>query len=186
MIESSYYNEEELNNVGFQAVGKNVRISRYAHFYGASFISIADNVRIDDFAILSVGADSYIGQYVHIASHSSIFASKGFTLSDFSGISSRVTIYGDSDDYSGKFLTSPTIPIELRNVNSSRVLVAKFALVGAGTIILPGAHLAEGSAIGAQLLVNKPTEPWKVYFGSPARVISERSQDLLNLVDKIS
>ena len=33
-------------------------------------------------------------------------------MKDFSGISSRCTIYAESDDYSGKFLTNPTVPDE--------------------------------------------------------------------------
>ena len=41
-------NSEQIKNIGFKTVGKNVLISDRASFYGAENIAIGDNVRIDD------------------------------------------------------------------------------------------------------------------------------------------
>ena len=43
------YTRDELQELGFSNVGENVKISKKASIYGASRISIGDNVRIDDF-----------------------------------------------------------------------------------------------------------------------------------------
>ena len=45
---------------------------------------------------------------------------------------------------------------------------------GAGTIILPGAYLKEGTAIGANSVINKTTEKWTIYAGSPSKKIKKK------------
>ncbi len=51
-ILTSFYSYEELEEIGFKYVGKDVKISRYARIYTPEVISIGDCSRIDDFAIL--------------------------------------------------------------------------------------------------------------------------------------
>ena len=48
-----FYTNIELQTLGFKAVGKNVFISNKASIYSPHLIEIGDNVRIDDFCILS-------------------------------------------------------------------------------------------------------------------------------------
>ena len=50
---SSFYTREELLKLGFKKIGNNVSLSRYAQIYGIKDIEIGNNVRIDDFCILS-------------------------------------------------------------------------------------------------------------------------------------
>ena len=51
-------------------------------------------------------------------------------------------------------------------------------------MIFPGVEIAEGCAIGALSIVNKSTEPWGIYFGTPVRRIKNRSKNLLELEEK--
>lgn len=46
---------EEVEQMGFASVGENVFISTKASFYGVSKIHIGNNVRIDDFCVISAG-----------------------------------------------------------------------------------------------------------------------------------
>ena len=64
------------------------------------------------------------------------------------------------------------------------VFLGKHVIIGAGSIIFPGVHIAEGCSVGAMTLVNKSTDPWGIYIGNPAKRIRERKKDLLNLEDK--
>ena len=57
-------------------------------------------------------------------------------------------------------------------------------IIGAGTIVLPGVNLAEGTSIGASSLVTKSTSPWGIYYGIPAKFKKSISQDLLKLVSE--
>ena len=53
MLQSKYFSEIDLKDFGFKSIGKNVKISSDARIYGPENISIGNNVRIDDFAIIS-------------------------------------------------------------------------------------------------------------------------------------
>ncbi len=177
---NSYYDDIELQSVGFSKIGKNVKISRNARFYQTDGISIGNNVRIDDFCILS-GKIS-IGDHVHIAAGVYIFAGdEGVELGDYVGVSSRSVIYATTDDYSGNALTGPTVPMEFRNVIQKKVILKKHALVGTSVVILPGVTVGEGCAVGSLSLVNKSLPDWMICFGSPAKVMSARSKKIVEL-----
>ncbi|MCE3046673.1 acyltransferase [Helicobacter kayseriensis] len=175
-----FYSYEELQKIGFASVGKNVLLSRLARIYGASKISIGNNVRIDDFVILS--GKIKIGNFVHIGAFSSITGGdSGVTIGDFCGMSSHVKVLAISDDYSGETLTNPCIPNQYKNITKKQIIIEKHCIVGCGSTILPNAFLSEGSSIGAMSLIVRKTKPWGVYFGIPAKRIKERKKDLLKL-----
>lgn len=173
---------EAIDALGFASVGEDVQISDRASFYGVSRIFLGNNVRIDDFCVLSAGAGGItVGDYVHIAVYSSLIGAGQITLSDFCNISSRVAIYSSNDDYSGVTMTNPTVPSEFTGVTHADVLLSKHVIVGSGSIILPGVTLEEGVAVGALSLVHKRCQAFGIYAGNPARRIKERKRDLLEL-----
>jgi acetyltransferase-like isoleucine patch superfamily enzyme len=179
-MENSFYSAKELKELGFKSFGENVLLSKKASFYGESEISFGNNIRIDDFCILS-GKVS-LGNYVHIGAGSYLFGGEnGITMDDFSGCSQHVCIYATSDDYSGKSLTNPTVPDRFRNLHEGAVTIEKYVIIGAGSVLLPSVIVREGSAIGALSLVDKSTEQWKIYFGSPAIPINNRNKKILEL-----
>ena len=174
--------EQQLYAHGFKSVGRNVRISDKASIYNAANISIGDNVRIDDFVVLSAGSGGItIGSHIHIAVYSSLIGAGAITVCDFANLSSKVSVYSSSDDYSGKTMTNPCIPDEYKRVTHADVTIEKHVIVGCGSVILPGVTLSEGAAIGALSLVNKDCENYTIYAGSPARKIKSRKKDLLKL-----
>ncbi|MGH8476704.1 MAG: acyltransferase [Methylococcales bacterium] len=154
-------------------------ISRLCSLYSTEQMQIGDHVRIDDFSILS--GQVMIGSNVHIAAYCALFGTSGIKLDDFSGLSSRVTIYSVSDDYSGESLTNPTVPVKYRKLDSRPVIVGRHCIIGSGAVILPGATLGEGVAVGAMSLVTQDLEPWNIYSGIPAKRIKKRSRALLRL-----
>lgn len=176
----AFYSETEIEQIGFASVGNNVLLSRFARIYGASKISIGNNVRIDDFVILS--GKIKIGDFVHIGASSNITGSDiGVEIKDFCGISNHVKIFAISDDYSGASLTNPLIPNAYKNLEKKQITIEKHCIIGSSSVILPNAYLAEGVAIGAMSLVSRITRPWGIYFGIPAKRIKERKQDLIEL-----
>jgi galactoside O-acetyltransferase len=92
-----------------------------------------------------------------------------------------VSIYSSSDDYSGSSLTNPTVPSAYKKVIHDDVILHKHVIIGAGSIILPGVTIGEGTAIGALSLVSKSVEAFKIATGNPIRVIKERKHDILEL-----
>ncbi|MBB4200280.1 galactoside O-acetyltransferase [Rhodoblastus sphagnicola] len=176
----SYYDAHELAQLGFAAIGKDVKISRLASIYGASRIAIGDHSRIDDFCVLSAGTDGIlIGRHVHVAVMCAIMGAAEIRLDDYSGLSSRVSVYSSTDDYSGSAMTNPTVPAEYLNVMSQPVLIGRHVIVGAGSVILPGAILHEGAALGSLSLARGELEGFAIHAGTPARRIAERKRNFL-------
>lgn len=177
---NSFYRKEEIDKLGFCSFGKNVNISSKASFYGEKQIKIGNNVRIDDFCIIS--GNIIIGDNVHIAAYSALYGGNaGIRIDDFANISSRVCIYAVSDDYSGQTMTNPTIPEKYKHLHSEPVYIGRHVIIGSGCTVLPGVEIGEGTAIGAMSLCKYSTIPWKIYAGIPARIIRDRSKELLIL-----
>lgn len=170
-----------VEGIGFASVGRNVLISDRASFYGAARISIGDNVRIDDFCVLSAGAGGItIGNYIHLAVYSSLIGRGHITLRDFCNISSRVSVYSSSDDYSGATMTNPMVPEQFTGVTHADVTIGRHVIVGSGSVVLPGVTLEEGVAVGALSLVRSDCRAFGIYAGTPARFVRERRRDLLD------
>ncbi|MES2619997.1 MAG: acyltransferase [Bacteroidota bacterium] len=173
---------EQLSKFGFGSIGENVLISDKASIYNPKKIHLGNNVRIDDFTILSAGEEGiFLGNNVHIACYVSIIGAAKIQIGNFSGISARTSIYSSNDDYSGNSLTGPTIPMRFRTVTTTPVLIGQHVIVGVNSVILPGVSIGDGVSIGAMSLVKINCNPWGVYFGIPAQFIKERSKELLKL-----
>lgn len=177
------FSKEELMKIGFKSLGDNVFISDKVSFYDPEKISIGNNVRIDDFCILS--GNITIQDYVHIAVYSALFGGKaGIEIKEFANISSRVSIYALSDDYSGETMTNPLIPEDFKNIMHEKVIINRHVIIGASSIVLPGAILNEGAAFGSFSLIKGIIEPWTINVGIPCKTIKMRKKDLLELEKK--
>ena len=74
-METSFLSSEELKNFGFKAIGTNVFISRKVSIYSPQSISIGNNVRVDDFCILS--GNITLGSYIHISAYTALYGRNG-------------------------------------------------------------------------------------------------------------
>ena len=174
----AFLNSDQLAAFGFKRVGKNVRVSDKASIYNPENIESGDNSRIDDFCVIS--GLVIIGRNVHIAVFCNVAGGeRSVFLSDFSGLAYGCHVFSQSDDYSGRSLTNPTVPDQYKYETKERILIERHSIVGACSIILPGVTLGEGTAVGAKSMVTKSTLPWSVYFGIPAKKIKNRSRELL-------
>lgn len=180
MANTSFYSPEELSELGLNTYGENVLISRRASIYSPEKISIGSNVRVDDFCILS--GKIQLGNYIHIAAYSALYgAEDGIYIDDYAGLSSRVSIYAASDDYSGAGMTNPMIDEQYRNVISAPVKIGKYVNIGATCVVMPGVTLKEGSAFGNFSYINKDAESWTINAGVPATKKATRLKHILDL-----
>jgi acetyltransferase-like isoleucine patch superfamily enzyme len=188
MFTNRYYETNDLRRFGnFASVGENVRIAENCIILGQQNIHIGNNVRIDPFTtITAIGGYVRIGSNIHIGSYCFLAGGCGIVMVDFSGLSQGVKIYSKSDDYSGKYLTNPTVPSEYTNATGEEVWLQKHVIIGSASVILPGVILPEGCAIGALSLVTRSSkfEPFNIYAGNPLTLIKERSRLLLQLEEQ--
>ncbi|MBQ4114695.1 acyltransferase [bacterium] len=183
---NSFYNKEELKNLGLKSFGKQVLISKKCSIYSPEKIEIGDNVRIDDFCILS--GKIKIGTNVHISAYSALYAGDyGINIKDYAGISSRCTLYAQTDDYSGNYMVGACLPDNVRNIIGGEIILDKYSIIGSSSVILPNTVVSEGVAIGAMSFLEKntTTEPWYIYVGSPLRKLKKRNKNILNLVKEL-
>jgi acetyltransferase-like isoleucine patch superfamily enzyme len=177
---------EQIKAMGFSAVGQKVLLSDKASYYNCANIRIGNNVRVDDFCVLSAGDGGIaIGDYIHIAVYSSIIGAGPIKLCDYCNISSRVAIYSSNDDYSGLTMTNPMVPPSFTGLSKAGVFIGKHVVIGSGSIIFPGTSLEEGVAVGALSLVKGNCVAFGVYAGVPAKRIKERKHDLLELEQRL-
>lgn len=177
---NSFYSLEELSGLGLASFGENVLVSRKVSIYGADNITIGNNVRIDDFCILS--GKITIGNYIHIAAYTALYGgNKGIVIQDFANLSSRTSVYSISDDYHGETMTNPMIPDKFKKVENKEVIIERHVIIGSGCVILPGVILKEGSSFGAMTLINRSSEAWSINVGIPFKKIKERSKKMLEL-----
>lgn len=177
MTNTSFYTNQELIDLGFKSVGKNCKISRKASFYGCSQISIGNNVRIDDFCIIS--GNVTFGNNIHISAYVALYGAEGIVFEDYTGISARSTIYSAMDDFGGDYLIGPIHPEEYTHVTGGIVTVKRYAQIGANVLVLPNLTIGEGCVVGACSMVRKSLDAWGVYFGLPVKRMKERSKGLL-------
>jgi galactoside O-acetyltransferase len=167
----------ELDRLGFAEIGENVLVHESAVLVGVERIRFGSNVRVDPFCVISAGEMMSIGSHVHIAAHVLLSGGGGITLHDFSGISHGAKLLSASDDFSAGVLTGPTVPDDLRNVRTEPIVIGRHAVVGANSVVLPGAHLEEGATVGALSLARGTLEAWKVHAGVPARIVGNRDRE---------
>lgn len=174
----AYYTEDELRALGLAHIGKNVKVSRLAALNNPEKLSIGDHSRIDDFVVVS--GQVSIGRNVHVAVFCNLAGGiEGITMEDFSGLAYGCHVFSESDDYSGRTLTNPTVPGKYKRGTRKAVKIGRHVIIGTGSQVFPGVNIAEGCSVGAMTMMTKSTEPWGIYFGIPGKRIKERKQDLL-------
>lgn len=180
-MKTSFYTEEELFNLGLKSYGKDVKISRFAQLYSPEKISIGNNVRIDDFCILSGNIN--LGSNIHISAYVAMYGAQGIEMEDYTGISPRSIVFSAMDDFSGKYLIGPIHPEGTTNVIGGKVTIKRYAQIGANSFIFPNLTIGDGVVVGAYSLVRHNLEPWGIYYGIPVTKKGERSKDLLKYIE---
>jgi len=138
-------------------------------------IEFGKYVIIDSFVLIQAKKKTKIGDHVHIPSFSSVTGGGKLVMEDYSGLSSGVRIFTGSDDFKDWGFGNPTIDEKFRNVRVGEVLIRKFAIIGANSVILPDVEIGEGVAVGAGSVVTKTLQPWGIYIGN--KKIGERDRE---------
>ena len=107
-----------------------------------------------------------------------LHAGKGKIVAhNHSGISSGTKIFTHQDDYSGEYYYGPGN--KLKSGLISEIVLPKFSILGTNCVVVPGAKIGVGTAIGANCLVAQKLKPWKIYQGFPLRAYFNRKQTFI-------
>jgi galactoside O-acetyltransferase len=177
MRNHDYLSRAELLGLGFAAVGEDVRVHPSCVLVGCERISLGSHVRIDPFCIVTVGSRLVIGDRVHLSGRVTIAGAGPIEISDHANVSHGATLLSSSDDFAAAAIAGPLVPAEFRHVDTRAVVVGRHAIIGAGSVLLPGAIVAEGATIGALSLVKHAVPEWTVNAGIPAKTVGRRDRE---------
>ncbi len=160
-----------------------VKIFDSTKIIGIENIQFGKYIIIDDFVFISAKKQMKLGDYVHIASHSSITGMERFAMEEFSGLSQGCRIFTGSEDFINGGFGNPTIATSFRNLKIGPIKIERFACIGANSVILPGVTVGEGVTVGANSVVSRNLEPWGVYLGN-TKIRTRNKEEVLKTYDR--
>ncbi|HON78339.1 MAG TPA: acyltransferase [Spirochaetota bacterium] len=141
---------------------------------GLPNIEFGKNIIIDSYTFIYSNKRLKIGNNVHIASFVFLSGGEVIEIGDFVGLFQGCKIYASTDDFKDWGFGNPTIDEKYRNPYRAPVVIGKFAVVGANSVVLPGVTIGEGASVGACSVVTRDLEPWGIYIGN--KKIGERNK----------
>jgi galactoside O-acetyltransferase len=160
-----------------------VKTFEYTKIIGLENIDFGKYIIIDDFVLIYAKEKIKIGNYVHIASYSSISGGGEFIMEDFSGLASGCRIITGSDDFKDWGFGNPTISNEFRNVKVGTIKLERFSIIGTNSVILPNVTIGEGATVSANSVITKDLEPWGIYIGNK-KVGTRNKEEVLKNYEK--
>ena len=134
----------------FRKIGKNVRLERGSWFEHPENITIGDDTGANRFCFIHAGGGVEIGRNV--------------LLGPF------VTIYSQNHNWRERGAR-----IADQGKTRAKVVIENDVWLCAGSVVLPGVKVREGTVVAAGAVVTKDTEPYSIVGGIPAVKIGERT-----------
>jgi len=137
-------------------------------------VKLHESARIDSFVKIEGGMGVEIGQGVHVASFAHINVGGGTVLiDDYAAVASGAKVLGGSNLTEGLSM-SAAAPIGMQAIERKTTVIGMYAFVGTNAVVLPGVVVGAGAVVGAGSVVTRDVPAWEVWFGNPARKISNR------------
>ena len=152
-----------------------IKIFDGAKIIGEENIKFGKYIIIDDFVFIYAKESIKINDYVHIASFTSISGGGKVILEEFVSIASGCRLITGSDDFKNGGFGNPTIDNSFRNNEIGSIIIEKFSIIGANSIIFPNVTIGEGASIGAGSIVTRNIKPWAIYFQN--KIIGYRNKE---------
>ena len=120
--------------------------------------------------ILAFGGDVRIGDHFSLNPYSILYGHGGLTIGNWVRVAAHVVIVAFDHGF-----RDAGVPIKSQPETRNGIVIEDDVWIGAGAIVLDGAHISRGCVIGAGAVVKGTTEPMGIYVGSPARKVSSRT-----------
>jgi galactoside O-acetyltransferase len=164
----------------FKKMGKDVLIDTGVYFSAPQNIKCGDRVWFDVYSIINSPICEFeIGSQVHIGPHSYMGGKKKIILKNFCALSAGSKIFSGSTNIPlKKLLISNPMLIEKKitekKLNDADVVLEENSVVLSNCVVTPGVKMGKGSMLLPNSFLNKSTEEYCVYIGTPAKFIAKR------------
>lgn len=128
-------------------------------------LRVAQGVRINNPALVSVGDDCYLGDGVQLYAWNERIV-MGDNVLVAAGVRMITRKHGFADI---------ELPISEQGYTNTPIVVEDDVWIGFQAIILPGVTIGRGSIVGAGAVVTRDVAPYSVVGGVPARLIRKRT-----------
>ncbi|MGD8779544.1 MAG: hypothetical protein PVH88_11360 [Ignavibacteria bacterium] len=155
-------------------LGKNSKIYPTAKIINPKNLFLDDYSIVSDFTFILASKFVKIGKYSNLAPYSMITGGGDVIINDFVDISYGVKIISGKDDIFGESLFTPSVPIELRNVERSNIEIGKLSFIGANSIIYPDVKIGEGVIVNPGTIVKYNLKSWHIYEGADCNLLGIR------------
>lgn len=198
MNDDSEYAEKlrlEYYKTKFKSMGENVYIGKGVNIINPEFITVGNNVQIQDGCTLIARGEKgitlsdgvrlqhrvyldterteegyiHIGKGVYIGTGTTLFGHRGLEIGDDCLLAQGINL----TPYSHIF-DNPDEIIYSQGGHCEKVTIGRDVYIGMGCKIMYSGNIGEGSVIGCGSTVVKPIPPYSVAVGTPAKVIKER------------
>ncbi len=137
------YSREDLLKIGFKSVGKATLVSKDARFFSVQG-ELGDGVRIDAFSILT--GHILLGKNVHVSPFCFLGGTGGtIRMGPHSGLSTHVSVFTKSADYSKQTLDAPKL--------TGNVSIGNHSIVGSGSTVMPGSKIGKNASLGCNCVI---------------------------------
>lgn len=155
-------------------IGEAVRINPLCKLLKPEAIELSDHCRICDFVFIWGGKGVRIGRYSDIQPHVVIWGGGEVEIGDYVSIGPGTVLLTAVYDYKSGLRMVDGLPDNQTKALYGKLTIRNDVYIGANCSLMPNIVVGEGSIIGAASFVNKDTDPWGIYVGSPAKKIGER------------
>ncbi|NJL49063.1 MAG: acyltransferase [Leptolyngbyaceae cyanobacterium SM2_5_2] len=114
---------------------------------------------------IKIGSNTYIGPFSYLSGEY-ISIGKNCLIAPYVGIFANNHVFED-----------PSCPICEQGHTYQGIVIEDDCWIGAGTKILDGVSIGQGSVVGAGSVVTKDLPPYSVAVGVPAKVIKKRNYE---------
>src|SRR5580693_5989769 len=115
--------------------------------------------------------DVVIGEGSYVNSGTVIYSGNGVRIGKGVAIAANCTLAPVNHAYKSR---AKTIREQRFLPSKGGIIIEDDVWLGAGVVVLDGAHIRKGCVIAANALVRGPTEEYGVYGGNPLAKIGER------------
>lgn len=164
---------------GIRHIGKGSCIYKPLMLNGGAYIKLGDCVLIREHSRIEVLADwngkkakntprLEIGNNVNIEERLHLICAEEIIIEDNVTISFDVYITDNVHSYQ-----EINVHALKQTLDTKKVLIKEYAMVGAGTRIMPGVTIGKNAIVGANAVVTKAVPDYSIVAGCPAKVIRQ-------------
>ena len=164
----NFISSSRLKKLKLKSHGKKIQISPNVTIIGSDNIQMGDNVRIDDYTIISAKEGFLkLGSNIHIGGQSYLGCGGGIEIKSNVNIAQGVKIYSKINDY---------LSAKKNKIIKGLVTIEKNVILGSNVVVIGKSKIKEGTTVGALSLVKQNLNSWSIYAGCPAKFIKKRKR----------